>query len=120
MTPLHYAATGNGSAVESALNWIEGTLLGSVATAVSVIAVASIGFLMLTGRIETRRAAQVILGCFVVLGASSGLQIAGSTAGTAPSVETGLTEAQPLPLPVYPETPTTQYDPYAGAALTRE
>jgi type IV secretion system protein VirB2 len=55
----------------SAVGWLQGTLLGTVATVVAVIAVASVGFLMLTGRINWRYGATVILGCFVLFGASS-------------------------------------------------
>jgi type IV secretion system protein VirB2 len=55
----------------SAVRWLEGTLLGTVATVVAVIAVASVGFLMLTGRINWRYGAVVILGCFILFGAAS-------------------------------------------------
>jgi len=55
----------------SAVNWLQGTLLGTVATVVAVIAVASVGFMMLTGRINWRHGATVILGCFVLFGAAS-------------------------------------------------
>ena len=58
-------------AIIGALNWLQGTLLGTVATVAAVIAVASIGFMMLTGRIDWRRGAIVILGCFVLFGAAS-------------------------------------------------
>lgn len=58
-------------AVVSAIRWLEGTLLGTVATVVAVIAVASVGFLMLTGRINWRYGATVILGCFILFGAAS-------------------------------------------------
>jgi type IV secretion system protein VirB2 len=54
-----------------AVRWLQGTLLGTVATVVSVIAVASVGLLMLTGRINWRFGAIVILGCFIVFGAAS-------------------------------------------------
>jgi type IV secretion system protein VirB2 len=54
-----------------ALNWLQGTLLGTVATVAAVIAIASVGFMMLTGRIDWRRGAIVILGCFVLFGAAS-------------------------------------------------
>jgi type IV secretion system protein VirB2 len=57
--------------IVSALAWLQGTLLGTVATAVAVIAVASVGFLMLTGRINWRYGATVILGCFILFGAAS-------------------------------------------------
>ena len=53
----------------AALTWVQGTLLGNVATSAAVIAVAAVGFLMLTGRIEWRRGLTVIVGCFVIFGA---------------------------------------------------
>lgn len=55
----------------SALNWLQGTLLGTIATVVAVIAVASVGFMMLTGRINWRYGVTVIIGCFILFGASS-------------------------------------------------
>lgn len=54
-----------------AVEWLQGTLLGNVATAVAVIAVAAIGFMMLTGRINWRYGATVVLGLFVLFGAGS-------------------------------------------------
>src|SRR5690348_11543917 len=55
----------------SAVNWLEGTLLGTIATVAAVIAVAAVGFMMLTGRINWRYGVTVILGCFILFGASS-------------------------------------------------
>lgn len=55
----------------NAVSWLQGTLLGSVATVVAVIAVAAVGFMMLTGRINWRYGATVILGCFILFGAAS-------------------------------------------------
>ena len=63
--------------IVAALSWLQGTLLGNVATAVAVIAVAMVGFMMLTGRLNWRFGATVIVGCFVLFGASaivSGIQ----------------------------------------------
>ncbi len=54
-----------------AVNWLQGTLLGTVATVVAVIAIAAVGFAMLTGRINWRHGAVVVLGCFIVFGAAS-------------------------------------------------
>lgn len=72
--PARAAATidpeGSGVLV-NAVNWLQGTLLGTFATVVAVIAVASVGFMMLTGRIDWRRGAVVILGCFILFGAAS-------------------------------------------------
>ncbi|MDP3677399.1 MAG: TrbC/VirB2 family protein [Novosphingobium sp.] len=57
--------------IVSAVGWLQGTLLGNVATAVAVIAVAAIGFLMLTGRINWKYGATVVLGLFILFGAAS-------------------------------------------------
>ena len=61
---------GSGALV-SAVGWLQGTLLGSVATVVAIIAVATVGFMMLTGRVNWRYGATVIIGCFILFGASS-------------------------------------------------
>lgn len=55
----------------NAMDWLQGTLLGTVATVAAVIAVASVGFMMLTGRINWRHGAIVILGCFILFGAAT-------------------------------------------------
>ena len=55
----------------AALLWLQGTLLGNVATAVAVMAVAACGLMMLTGRLNWRMGITVILGCFILLGASA-------------------------------------------------
>lgn len=57
--------------IVAALMWLQGTLLGNVATAVAVMAVAAVGFMMLTGRLNWRMGATVIIGCFILFGASA-------------------------------------------------
>jgi type IV secretion system protein VirB2 len=52
-----------------ALQWVEGTLLGNLATTAAVIAVAVVGLMMLTGRIDWRRGVTVVVGAFIVFGA---------------------------------------------------
>ena len=59
------------SPILAALQWVEGTLLGNLATTAAVIAVAAVGFLMLAGRIEWRRGLTVIIGCFIIFGATA-------------------------------------------------
>ncbi|WP_278254139.1 TrbC/VirB2 family protein [Sphingobium sp. BYY-5] len=71
-----FAQTGYGDPAGSgpivgALQWLQGTLLGTVATVAAVIAVAAVGFMMLTGRMNWRYGAVVILGCFILFGAAS-------------------------------------------------
>ena len=55
----------------AALQWIEGTLIGNVATTAAVIAVAVVGLMMLTGRIDWRRGLVVVLGAFIIFGAAA-------------------------------------------------
>jgi type IV secretion system protein VirB2 len=55
----------------SAVNWLQGTLLGTIATVAAVIAVAAVGFMMLTGRMNWRYGVTVVLGCFILFGAAS-------------------------------------------------
>lgn len=65
--------------INSALLWLQGTLLGTVATTVAVMAVAAIGFMMLTGRMNWRFGATVIIGVFILFGATT--IVAGIQAG---------------------------------------
>lgn len=54
-----------------AMSWLQGTLMGTVATVVAVMAVAMVGFMMLAGRMNWRHGTVVILGCFILFGATS-------------------------------------------------
>jgi type IV secretory pathway VirB2 component (pilin) len=103
----------------AAVQWLQATLLGTLATAVGVIAVACVGLLLLSGRIDVRRGAQVIFGCFILFGASA---IAAGVVRAAQDLN-GLAEnvAPPPTLYVSPVAKAplkaVPYDPYAGAAL---
>jgi hypothetical protein len=96
-------------------------LLGTVATSIAVIAIAAIGFGMLTGRVNIRHGVTVILGCFILFGASTivnGLRYAASGVGgyyPPPAIV-----AAPPPAPAPRAQPTgvpAPYDPYAGASV---
>jgi type IV secretion system protein VirB2 len=104
-------------AIVAAVQWLQGTLLGTIATVVAVIAVASVGFMMLTGRINWRYGATVIVGCFILFGAASiasGIQasMSGPEASAAPYVP-----PPPSLPPTPPAPPPANPDPYAGAAV---
>jgi len=77
LAPYHAMAQVSGAdpqgsgVIINAVSWLQGTLMGTVATVAAVIAVACVGFMMLTGRINWRHGAVVILGCFVLFGAAS-------------------------------------------------
>lgn len=109
------------SALVAAISWLQDILLGSVASSVAVIAVAAIGFGMLTGRVNIRHGATVILGCFILFGAStivSGLRYAASGAGDyAPPPMVVVAPPPPLPPRVRPTGVPAPYDPYAGASV---
>jgi type IV secretion system protein VirB2 len=59
------------SPINGALLWVQGTLLGNLATTAAGIAVAVVGLMMLTGRIDWKRGLTVILGAFILFGAAS-------------------------------------------------
>jgi type IV secretion system protein VirB2 len=70
--------------IVAAVEWMRSGLLGPIATSVAVIAVAFIGFMMLTGRMNWKHGITVIVGCFVIFGATAivaGIQMAASTTG---------------------------------------
>lgn len=106
-------------ALVAAVQWLQGTLLGTVATTVAIVAVAAVGFLMLGGRMDWRRGATVIVGCFVLFGATSivaalrGMASDEVEAPTIPAYVAPPPAARPSP------TPTAAYDPYAGASVRR-
>lgn len=119
--PISLADSPAGSSVlVAAISWLQDVLLGTVATSIAVIAIAAIGFGMLTGRVNIRHGATVILGCFILFGASTivnGLRYAASGVGgyDPPPV---IVAAPPPPLPrVQPTGAPAPYDPYAGASV---
>jgi type IV secretory pathway VirB2 component (pilin) len=108
------------SSLVAAAQWVQGTLLGTVATTVAVIAVASVGLGMLTGRVDIRRGVSVIVGCFVLFGAAS--IVSGVQSGLSGFAEPPAyipPPAAPIPAPMTPPAPkpTSGYDPYAGASM---
>lgn len=108
------------SVVSNAANWVNDLLFGPLATAIAVIAIAWIGFAMLSGRVDIRKGLSVLLGCFLLFGAqrvAEGLRLASSGDGVTPI-------AIAPPPPNYIKSPlrtdtSNAYDPYAGAAVMR-
>jgi type IV secretory pathway VirB2 component (pilin) len=106
------------SSLVAAASWLQGALLGTVATIVAVIAVASVGLMMLSGRLDIRRGVTVLVGCFILLGApaiAAGIKtfLAGGGAAAASYAE----DAPPPPPPASPPPPPANPDPYAGASV---
>ena len=121
MTPAYGSGGPPGAgALVDAVVWLQSLLLGTVATAIAVIAVAAIGLLMLNGRIDVRRAVTVIFGCFLLFGAptiAAGLR--GLAAMRDPVTAVPVSDSSiPAPVAVASPRPSpTSYDPYAGASV---
>lgn len=97
-------------------------LTGGIATGLATLALAGVGFAMLAGRLELRRGAAVILGCFLMIGAPAIARgILGLGREAAPGPVASVSSPAPAPAPVQPETRKVQQsaDPYAGASLVR-
>ncbi len=101
--------------IVAAVSWLEGTLLGTVATTVAVIAVAWVGMLMLAGRLELRRGLTTIAGCFILFGASA--IAAGIRASVPDGASAAWTPPPPPAAPLPPPPRAANADPYAGAAV---
>jgi type IV secretion system protein VirB2 len=108
------------SAIGAATGWVSNLLFGPLATTIYIIAIAWIGFAMLSGRIEIRRGLAVVLGCFLLFGARG---IVEGLRSAAVSESTPTIAAAPPP-PVFAKPAPSEgvpngYDPYAGAAVIR-
>ena len=100
----------------AAIGWIEAVLLGPVGTSIAVIAIAGIGYRMLTGEASVRQGLRVVMGVFILFGAPL---IARELAGLArggDDTAAAATEPPPVPSQVRPTNPPG-FDPYAGAAV---
>jgi type IV secretory pathway VirB2 component (pilin) len=105
------------SAIVPAVEWVQNTLLGTVAVSAAAMAVAAVGFLMLSGRIEARRGLVTIVGCFILFGAPAiarGLRSMVIDRDGTEMIE--VAPAPPIAVPRSPSKPNV-FDPYAGAAL---
>lgn len=108
-----------GSPIADATAWVQGAALGTIATSVAVVAVAAIGLLMLSGRLELRRGITVVVGCFILFGAAG---IAAALTGLAgadaqPRQSSAPDQGQLSSQLQSSAPPPATYDPYAGASV---
>jgi type IV secretory pathway VirB2 component (pilin) len=114
------------SVLVAAVSWVEGTLLGTAATSAAVIAVAAVGFMMLGGRLSVRPGLTVILGSFILFGASTIAAGIRASAGASEPVALLETSSPPPALVAAPPSaapgraPPAVYDPHAGASVLSE
>ena len=104
----------------AAISWLQDVLLGTVATSIAVIAIAAIGFGMLTGRVNIRHGATVVLGCFILFGASTivdGLRYAANGVGGYDPPPVVVAAPPPTQSRAQPTGAPAPYDPYAGASV---
>lgn len=115
--PAFYStAPSDGSTLVEAANWAASLLTGRVGTIVAILAVATVGFAMLLGRVSVRDGARVVIGCFVLFGAPAiARDLLGLARWNGDSVAVEV-EASPPPIAV-PSPPPPNRDPYAGASL---
>lgn len=108
-----------GSPIADGILWVQGAALGSTATTIAVLAVAAVGLLMLSGRLELRRGITTVLGCFILFGASdvvAALTDQAISQPAAPLSEPASTDLLANRL-TSPPLPVAPYDPYAGASV---
>lgn len=124
MSPNLFAPPPGDGALATASRWLLDLLQGQVVLTIAVLAVAFLGFEMLSGRISLKNALRVVLGCFVLLGSATiaqGFMDAGRGALGGP-VQAAPYVSGPAraPAPVYPppnappRTSGNPFDPYAG------
>ena len=108
-------------AIVASVLWARDTLLGTVATSVALICVAGVGYEVLKGHLPVRRLATVIVGCFILFGASD---IAAALSGLAMRGSSSDQIDREPPAPVFTVPPGTTlktapdpFDPYAGASV---
>jgi type IV secretory pathway VirB2 component (pilin) len=106
------------SVLVAAVSWLQATLLGTVATTIAIIAIASVGLMMLSGRVNIRYGLTVIAGSFILFGAGSIVAGIQSTMVGGPARYALAPAIAPPPLAPPPIGPQpTNNDPYAGASV---
>lgn len=61
--------TGDQPGLVSAAAWLAELMTGTLATFIAILAVASLGFAMLLGRLPARHGMRIVMGCFILFGA---------------------------------------------------
>lgn len=111
----------NNGAIPAVSAWIESILTGQVALVLATIGVACFGLLMMGGQLPLRRGGRTVLGCFILLGASTIasalVDLAGSSAQSTSSISANASPAplRPPPIPVQQRPDRgNPFDPYSN------
>jgi type IV secretory pathway VirB2 component (pilin) len=108
------------NAVALAMRWIESIVTGSLAMSVAVICVGAFGLMLMSGHVPRRRGAQLIIGCFIIFGASAianGLSAMMFSRSEAPMAVLAAPSLSVRSVPPRTSPPLPPFDPYAGAAV---
>ena len=106
-----------GTSLESAVSWIADLMTGSIAISLCVIAVAFLGFTMLTGRVPIRRGLFIALGAFILLAApiiATGFAQIWQGQNAVSYAPEAIADSDLGPRE---DLPPSDYDPYAGASI---
>lgn len=121
MTASLFALQPGSGSFATASGWLIDLLDGQLVTTMAVLAIAFLGYEMMSGRIAVRRALRVVVGCFIVFGAPAialGLLAASRGSSIQPSDPLGPAFITPTPAPLPSARPPrtgNPFDPYAGA-----
>jgi len=108
--------TGSGGPLGGSIAWLDAILAGSLVVVICSIAIAALGLAMFAGRFDVRRGATAIVGCFIVLSASTiSNGLVGRSITAAVVAEPTVASLPPPETPRRDERKTE--DPYAGASL---
>jgi type IV secretory pathway VirB2 component (pilin) len=107
------------NALAQSAQWIAQLATGSIATGAATIAIAAVGFAMLAGRIDLRRGASVIIGCFILFAAPTMARSFLQWAGAGEADRTAAYELSSLPTTSSGPPVAQPFDPYAGASLIK-
>lgn len=106
------------------MHWLTDLLSGPIATFLATLAIAFLGFQLLSGRMAVRRGALVIFGCMVLFGsgvvAQSLMDLArGPAIAPLPAPATAAVPAPEQPEPRATSRPASNpFDPYGGGNPT--
>lgn len=99
-------------------DWLREVLSGSLATALGIVAISLVGLSLFQGRLRLQRAAFVVVGIFLLLGAP---MISAGIIGNLHPALPAIVDKTVAPPPVIPQNrpalSANPFDPYAGASV---
>lgn len=101
------------SVLREAGDWFSELLTGSFTSSLCIASVALFGILMLTGRIPFRCGLQVLIGCFLLLGAGTLAEDMSEAFSGEPIAFT----SSPVPLQRGEDLPPAEYNPFVRASV---